>query len=158
MVELRSLSAEDSIGVRKWWLEHWGGEIVIVHGETFQPDQLDGFVAVENNQWVGLVTYIIRRGECEILSLDSLQERRGIGTRLTQSVIQNAREAGCRRVHLTTTNDNLNALKFYQKMGFVLSVLRRNAMDETRKVKQGIPLIGENGIPLRDEIELEFIL
>jgi GNAT superfamily N-acetyltransferase len=158
MVELRPLSTEDVPGVRQWWLEHWGGEMVIAHGETFQPDQLDGFAAVEENQWAGLVTYIIRQGECEILSLDSLQEQRGTGTRLMQSVIQKAREAGCRRVHLTTTNDHLNALKFYQKMGFVLSALRRNAMQETRKAKPGIPLIGENGIPLRDEIELEFIL
>jgi hypothetical protein len=75
-----------------------------------------------------------------------------------QSVIKAARDAGCSRVRVTTTNDDLNALKFYQKMGFALVALRRNAMDETRKVKPRVPLIGMNGIPLRDEIELEFLL
>jgi GNAT superfamily N-acetyltransferase len=158
MVEYRPLSAKDIPGVRQWWVEHWGGEIIIVHGETFHPDALAGFVAQEDGQWVGLVTYRIDRQECEIMSLDSLREGKGTGTRLMQSAIQAAREAGCSRVRVTTTNDDLNALKFYQKMGFALVALRRNAMDETRKVKPLVPLIGMNGIPLRDEIELEFLL
>jgi ribosomal protein S18 acetylase RimI-like enzyme len=158
MVELRPLSTEDVPGVCQWWLEHWGGDTMVVHGEVFRPDSLDGFVALEEDRWVGLVTFRIHQGECEILSLDSLQEQRGTGTRLMQSVIEEARGAGCRRVRLTTTNDNLNALKFYQKRGFALVAIRRNAMDETRRHKPDIPLIGENGIPLRDEIEIEFLL
>ena len=61
-------------------------------------------------------------------------------------------------MHLSTTNDNLRALGFYQKRGFQLCALRVNAMEEARKLKPGIPLIGEHGIPLRDEIELEIML
>jgi ribosomal protein S18 acetylase RimI-like enzyme len=64
-------------------------------------------------------------------------------------------QAGCRRVWLITTNDNLEALGFYQKRGFVLAALHRNAMAETRRFKPNIPLIGMGGIPLRDELELE---
>lgn len=144
--------------MRQWWMEHWGGDTMMVHGEIFRPDPLDGFIALEDGQWVGLVTFRIDQQDCEVLSLDSLQEQRGIGTALMQKVIQEARGAGCRHVSLTTTNDNLNALKFYQKLGFALVAIRRNAMDETRRHKPGIPLIGENGIPLRDEIGLEFLL
>jgi ribosomal protein S18 acetylase RimI-like enzyme len=158
MVEYRPLSTEDIPGVRRWWREHWSGETMVVHGEVFRPDPLSGFVALEGNRWVGLVTYRMHQGECEIMSLDSLQEQKGIGTRLMQNVIEESRRVGCRRVRLTTTNDNLNALKFYQKRGFALVTIRRNALDETRKIKPGIPLIGMNGIPLRDEIELEFLL
>ena len=69
-----------------------------------------------------------------------------------------ARERGCRRLFLITTNDNLRALAFYQKRGFELAALRRGALNESRKLKPSIPLIGENGIPLRDEIELEMSL
>ena len=64
----------------------------------------------------------------------------------------------CRRIFLITTNDNLNALGFYQKRGFELVKINRGALNETRKLKPNIPLIGENNIPLRDEIELEMIL
>jgi ribosomal protein S18 acetylase RimI-like enzyme len=68
-----------------------------------------------------------------------------------------AKRSGCRRLRLTTTNDNLNALRFYQKVGFILAALRPNAIEKTRKLKP-IPMLGENGIPIRDEIELELML
>jgi hypothetical protein len=59
---------------------------------------------------------------------------------------------------LSTTNDNLHALGFYQKRGFELATFRRGAVNESRKIKPGIPRVGENGILLRDEIELEMLL
>ena len=96
--------------------------------------------------------------DCEIVSIDSLRENEGIGTALIEKVVEEAKANQCRRVHLTTTNDNLRGLGFYQKRGFQLCALRVNAMEEARKLKPEIPLIGENGIPLRDEIELEILL
>jgi hypothetical protein len=64
--------------------------------------------------------------------------------------------ANCKR--LITTNDNLNALRFYQKRGLALVAVHRNALEESRRIKPEIPLIGSDGIPLRDEIELEIML
>jgi ribosomal protein S18 acetylase RimI-like enzyme len=55
-------------------------------------------------------------------------------------------------------NDNLHALRFYQKRGFVLVALHRNALEASRKLKPEIPLVGIDGIPIRDEIELELVL
>jgi hypothetical protein len=52
----------------------------------------------------------------------------------------------------------MNALRFYQKRGFVLVALHRNALELSRKLKPEISLIGNAGIPLRDEIELEIML
>jgi ribosomal protein S18 acetylase RimI-like enzyme len=93
-----------------------------------------------------------------VTSLDGLREGQGIGTKLLRKVIEEARTRKCRRVFLITTNDNLYALGFYQRRDFELVAIRRNAMDETRKLKPDILLIGMNRIPLRDEIELEMIL
>ncbi|MFP3471139.1 GNAT family N-acetyltransferase, partial [Micrococcus sp. SIMBA_144] len=63
--------------------------------------------------------------------------------------------SGCSRITLITTNDNLAALKFYQKRGFVMTAIHRNAVEKARKIKPEIPLIGNDGIPIRDEIQLE---
>jgi hypothetical protein len=52
----------------------------------------------------------------------------------------------------------MNALRFYQKRGFVLVAVHRNALEQSRKLKPEIPLIGDDEIPLRDEIELEMML
>jgi hypothetical protein len=69
-----------------------------------------------------------------------------------------ARKKGCRRLTLITTNDNLHALGFYQRRGFELAGIQRGAIGRARELKPSIPLIGQNNIPLRDEIELELPL
>jgi ribosomal protein S18 acetylase RimI-like enzyme len=56
---------------------------------------------------------------------------------------------------LITTNDNLQALKFYQKRGFRLMEICQNAVEEARKIKPEIPKVGYYGIPIVDEILLE---
>jgi GNAT superfamily N-acetyltransferase len=155
LTPLRRLTPDDLPRLRQFWQEHWGGDEMIVHGEIFRSAQMDGFVTED---WAGVVTYSIQGDQCEIMSIDSLREGQGIGTALIDKVVGVARQRGCRRVFLTTTNDNLPALGFYQKRGFELAVLRRGAVNESRKIKPGIPLSGVYGIPLRDEIELEMSL
>jgi ribosomal protein S18 acetylase RimI-like enzyme len=118
-------------------------------------DQLPGFIAWNGQEVAGLVTYSIREQHCEIVSLDSLQEGKGIGTLLLQAVERLAQRHGLERVWLITTNDNLHALRFYQKRGYELVQIYRNAVAKARKIKPEIPLIGHDGIPIRDEIELE---
>jgi len=96
-------------------------------------------------------------GDCEVVSLDSLRPCAGIGTSLIDAVKTAAAESGCGRLWLVTTNDNMNALRFYQKRGFVMVKINRNAIEFARSLKP-VPLVGAEGIPLRDEIELEMIL
>jgi GNAT superfamily N-acetyltransferase len=93
---------------------------------------------------------------CEIVTLNSLVE--GVGTVLLSAVRTVAMSSKCRRVWLITTNDNLHALRFYQRNGFSLVALHRNALDLSRRLKPEIPLTGQDGIPLRDELELEVLL
>jgi ribosomal protein S18 acetylase RimI-like enzyme len=157
-MDIRSLTAEDLPRLREYWKQHWGDEFVVAHGVIYQPDTLDGFIAVENDEWVGEITYAISGTDCEIVSFDSLLEGMGVGTRLIHAVVDEARKQNCRRVFLITTNDNLHALGFYQRRGFELARIHRHALDETRRLKPSVPLIGMNNIPLRDEIELEMVL
>jgi ribosomal protein S18 acetylase RimI-like enzyme len=136
-------------------MEHWGGEEMITRGNIYRPEQLEGFVIEDGDQWIGLLTFLIKDGECEITSLDSLREGMGAGSRLIDQAVDESRSRGCKRLFLITTNDNLNALGFYQKRGFEIVAVYRGAVNESRKIKPGIPLVGYNNIPLRDEIELE---
>ena len=155
MKAIRPLTKKDLPRLIEFWEDHWGGEEMIVHGEIFRPDQLSGFTTED---WSGVLTYFIKDDSCEIISLNSLKQKRGIGTALIDEAIHAARTHHCRRLFLVTTNDNLHALGFYQRRGFGLAAIRRGAVDEARKIKPGIPLIGMNHIPLRDEIELEMTL
>ena len=158
-MNIRRLTLEDLPRLRQSWQENWGDEFVVAHGVIYHLENLDGFIAVEGEEWVGEITFAFLENDCEIVSLDSRREGQGIGTALMNAVVEEVRATkNCRRIFLVTTNDNLNALGFYQKRGFELVRINRGALNDTRKLKPNIPLIGENNIPLRDEIELEMIL
>lgn len=158
MISIHRITAADIPRLRQFWEKQWSGDFVLAHGTTFHPENVSGFIALDDNEWIGLITYTFLETDCEIVSVDSLRENMGIGASLVEKVVEEARANQCRRVHLTTTNDNLRALGFYQKRGFKLLALRPGVMEETRKLKPGIPLTGENGIPIQDEIDLEMIL
>ena len=153
-VTIRELAGADGEWVKRIFVEHWGADFVVVHGAAFRADNLPGFIAEQDGERTGLITHHLAEGECEIVSLNSLREGRGTGTALLDAVETAARDAGCTRLWLVTTNDNLDALRFYQKRGFVLVAVHPNAVDAARRIKP-IPATGCHGIPIRDEIELE---
>jgi ribosomal protein S18 acetylase RimI-like enzyme len=107
---------------------------------------------------VGLITYEIVGDRCEIITLNSLAEGKGVGSALINAVRKIAIKAKCKRLWLITTNDNTAALRFWQKRGFKISAFHRNAVEQSRQLKPEIPLTGNNGIPIRDEIELDMVL
>jgi ribosomal protein S18 acetylase RimI-like enzyme len=155
---IRPLTPADVNWVSRFILNHWGADFVVAHGVSYQPHTLPGFAAFEGDEPVGLLTYHIENGDCEVVTIDSVRSGQGIGSALIDAVQGAARRAGCKRLWLITTNDNLNALSFYQKRGFELVAVHRGAVNKSRELKPQISLIGEHGIPLRDEIELEMKL
>jgi ribosomal protein S18 acetylase RimI-like enzyme len=138
------------------WLvaELWGSEIVAVHGTSLRPAELGGFIAERSGRVAGLLTYQLVGNSLEIVTLNAIDRRAGIGTMLIEAAVGQARLTGCREIRLTTTNDNIDALRFYQRRGFRLAELRSGAVDQSRRRKPEIPRVGDYGIPLRDEIDL----
>jgi GNAT superfamily N-acetyltransferase len=124
----------------------------------WHPAELPGFAAFDGDECVGLVTYELDGPACEVVTIDALREGEGVGTALLKAVEDAAREAGCERVQLLTTNNNLRALAFYQKRGFRLVGLVPGAIDEERKLKPSISLVDAHGLPIRDELHLELRL
>ncbi len=157
-MDIKTISSENREQINNFIRSHWFSTVMVVRGELFDMTILDGFVVYEGEKIIGLVTYKISGTECEIMSLDSLMERQGIGTALINKVIEAARENKCIKIKLITTNDNINALRFYQKLGFDMAKLYHNALDISRKLKPTIPLIGDFDIPVKHEIEFEMDL
>lgn len=152
-MQMQKITAETRQKVNEFIMEHWFSTEMVVRGEVVDMTALDGFILIEEDKIIGLVTYRFGRSECEIMSLDSLIEHKGYGTALVDAVIGEARGQGCSRIKLITTNDNINALRFYQKRGFDMAHLYHNALENSRRLKPSIPLIGENDIPIKHEIE-----
>ncbi len=144
--------------VKALWEQNWHGDFIVTRGRVHRLDDVSGFVAEKENAHAALIIYRTDRQEMEIVSIDSRFERQGIGTALVARAVETGKQASVKRIMAITTNDNLNALGFWQKRGFCLTAVYPRALEATRRLKPGITLVGENGIPLRDEIELEMRL
>jgi GNAT superfamily N-acetyltransferase len=153
-VAIRPVAENDRPTVEWLTAQLWGSAEVVVHGGVFYPANLPGFIAERAGRIAGLVTFEVRQGVLEIATLNALDLYQGIGTLLVEAVRAEARRLGCRHVALTTTNDNIGALRFYQRRGFRLAAVRPGAVDRARQRKPEIPRTGDFGIPLRDEIDL----
>ena len=168
---IRPLERADREWVAHFLDERWGTTQIVSRGKAVYGHLLPGFMAERGAEGeaeeikeespaenIGLITVHISENDCEITTLDSLDEAMGVGSALVEAVEEWAREAGITRLWLVTTNDNLEALKFWQKRGYELVSVHRNAIADARRIKPQIPITGLNGITIRDEIELEKII
>jgi ribosomal protein S18 acetylase RimI-like enzyme len=157
-VTIRPTTSSDLSWVRAELMRHWLTPAIASRDVVFQADALPGLIAEAQHRPVGLLTYHAAPEEWEVVTLSVTEEGRGIGGALLAHAADLARAAGAGRIFLTTSNDNLNALGFYQKRGWRLVAIHRGAMDRARLAKPALPAVGMNGIPMHDEIELELRL
>jgi GNAT superfamily N-acetyltransferase len=156
MLRLAPPSGEsDRAWLADLWRDEWAGETMVSRGRLLALPDLHALIAWDGEARVGAATYDLRDGACELTSLNASPSGRGIGTALLAAAEAAAREAGCRRLRIITTNDNVDALRFYQRRGYRLVAMYPNSLEEARALKPAIPAIGAHGIPLRDELELE---
>lgn len=128
-------------------------------GRIELPLDHPALVAERDGQLAGVLTYVVADGQCEILTLHAAERWQGVGSGLVATVERLASERGCRRLWVLTTNDNVDALRFYQRRGFRLAKLNAGAVDRARAtLKPEIPTHGLHGIPIRDEVVLEKVL
>jgi ribosomal protein S18 acetylase RimI-like enzyme len=157
-ISIRAASQSDHSWIEYFYRDRWGSSRVVSRGVMHDVPQLPGLIAWRSGGRIGLLTYQIVEKEFEIVTLDSLEEKVGTGTMLISKAVNIARKSSCNRVWLITTNDNMPALRFYQKRGFHIIAIHRNALERSRQLKPEIPQTGLFGIPLRNEIELEMPL
>lgn len=149
---------EDSPLIVSFITKSWGSQMSVSKGKILNIADLPGFICKKDKDIQGLITYHIDGKNCEIVTLNSLINNRGLATQLINKVIDKAKINNCERVWLITSNDNAKAIRFYQKRGFEWIGFYKNSMDESRKLKPEIPELGNDNIPIKHEIEFEIIL
>ena len=137
---------------------HFGSARIVSRGVLHDASSLSGLVALRDLQPVGLLLYRLDAGDCELVLLVSVQPCQGVGTALLQACHNRAVEAGCQRLWLVTTNDNLHAQDFYTARGLRQSAVYLGAVRQSRQLKPEIPLFGQDGTLIEDEIEFELPL
>jgi ribosomal protein S18 acetylase RimI-like enzyme len=159
MIDVRPLTENDRAWAVQVEAESWSTPVVARLGELVDPTQLPGYIALLDGQRAGLASYAVRGNECELVTIRSLREGRGVGRALLDAVRDAAIEAGCTRLWLITTNNNLRALELYQRWGMEIVAFHRHAVTEARRhLKPSIPERDAQGIQMAHELELELRL
>jgi len=152
---IRPSVAADTKWIIDFLRERWGASTIVVHGEVIDAARLQALIAEPLR---GLATYRRIGGDAELVTLDATPPGRGTGTALIETLTKRLRGEGCARLWLTMTNGNLSGLQFYLRRGFRLIAVRPGAVDRARELKPSIPLLGEHGIPIHDELDLCCVL
>ncbi len=134
--------------------QEWGLPVVSISG-AHDPTRLPGFVAVNRRQLVGAVTYRITDQECEIVTLNSLRRSAGVGSALLGAVKVVADRNGL-RLWLITTDDNLNAIRFYEGRGMSRRAVHPNFVESVRDHKPRVVGSTDGQPSYRDAIEFSY--
>lgn len=157
-INVRPATGDDSERVAAALASSWGSTVAVAHGTVYELTELPTLVAEHAGELVGVLTYLLDGTALEVISIDAIDRRRGVGSALLAAAAEVAREHGCARLWLLTTNDNLDALRFYQRRGMRIVGVTPGAVTQSRQLKPAIPEVGEYGIPIRDEITLELTI
>ncbi len=160
-LDVRDFEARDRDWARGLIADHQGGDHRVARlGELLDPLQQEGIVAELDGRRVGLLTVHEGGRGLEVLTLHSEERGVGAGTRLLETALRVAAASDAPRMWLVTTNDNLDAINWYLRRGMAVTAVHRGAVDlDRRTLKPDLPERNpDNGIPIRDLVELELDL
>ncbi len=148
--ELRS--EEEREGIRRLVGRFWGEEDQLTFDRGFTVAELPGYVAKVEDTIVGFVSFAETDGAIIVVALGVLPrfQGSGVGKRLVEEVENCARRRGKERLLVSTSNDDLPALAFYQSLGFQIFEVKPDIIAE----KHGSLMKGIGGLPVRDELRL----
>jgi GNAT superfamily N-acetyltransferase len=133
------------------WKRAWGGHIIWAAGKAHDLRELPTLLASWQGRRAGAVSYRVAGYTGEIVSLNAYPRRRGVGRALLLAAEKELENAGARLSWLITSNDNVDAVVFYQRLGYRLLAVHPGAIDRARLQKPAIPRTGHYGIELHDE-------
>jgi len=142
--------------VRKLVQQFWGEEEQLAFGRTFIVAELPAYAAKSENIIIGFVSYVGLNDAIVIVASGILPKYQstGVGRSLVEKVEAEAKRLLKKKLLVSTSNDDLPALAFYQLLGFQIYEVKPNVIAE----KHGTVLKGIGGLPLRDELRLQKIL
>lgn len=157
-LDVRDLEPADHDWARRLIGAHQGGDHRVARlGELLDPTEQEGIVAELDGRPVGLLTAHETDRGLEVLTLHSEIGGVGAGTRLLETALRVAEASHAPRLWLMTTNDNIDAIRWFLRRGLTVAAVHAGAVDADRAtIKRTIPTVNPvNGLPIRDLVELQ---
>ena len=130
---------------------------IVAFGQVIDLDAIPTIVADMEGELGGALAYRLVDGGLHVVALatEPMWQRSGVGGYLVAEVELMARRQRIPRVIVSTTNDNLPALYFYQRRGYYVTEWIPHGV---AKHARNASLVGFSGIPIRDEVRMEKLL
>lgn len=154
-VRVEKARASDEPFVRQVLASQWNTRRVWARGSSHDPFTLPTVIARREGRPVGMAVFTTAKHEFEIVALGVIERGAAVAPMLLDAVEDEARAAGASKVFITAPNCATEALAFLQRRGFAVTTVRRGQMDWYRQSEPGIPKVAPNGVPIRDEFEVE---
>ncbi len=124
----------------------------VTFGETVVLDNAEALIADMQGEIGGALAWRVDDATFRILALatDPMWQRAGVGGYLLAEAELLARKKRVAHMLVTTTNDNLPALYFYQRHGYRITAVVLDSLTPSADRRPA----GFGGIPVRDEIRL----
>jgi ribosomal protein S18 acetylase RimI-like enzyme len=150
----REASPEDQAVAVELFRRDFGRTSIASFGHVIPLSEASTIVAEMKGDISGALAWKRRDDALQIVALatDPMWQRSGVGAYLLAEAELVARRTGAQRVVLATTNDNLPALYFYQRRGYRITEVVRDAWRDNAELTLGV---GFADIPVRDELRLE---
>jgi len=134
----------------------WGEQEQLSFDRKIMVAELPAYVAKVENNIIGFISFTEADDTVIIVALGMLPQYQsaGVGRSLIEKVEGEAKRMLKKRLLVSTSNDDLPALAFYQSLGFQIYEVKPNVIAE----KHGEILEGIGGLPVRDELRLQKIL
>lgn len=156
MINFSDINNLNKEKIRNIIIKNWGSDQMITRGKAYNLLEHKGIIANdEESEILGILIYRIEGKECEILLLESFKSGVGVGSKLIEEVRKRCELERVKRLWLITSNDNTYSMKFYQKRGFDMVAVHKDAIKEARKREPSIPFNGVDDIEIKHEVEFE---
>jgi ribosomal protein S18 acetylase RimI-like enzyme len=147
---------EEKKVIQEFVKRFWGEEEQLTFDRKFAVASLPAYVAKVDNSIIGFISFAEVGDAMIIVALGVLPEYQsaGVGKSLVRKIEDDSKKLKKRKLMVSTSNDDLPALAFYQSNGFQIYEVKPNVIAE----KHGMILKGIGGLPIRDELRLQKLL
>ncbi len=154
MVYIIEMDQLEESQLKSFFNHYWHDDCMVVSSGVYHLSKLPGLLCVVEEEIYGALTYTVRNSVIEIISINNVKGIKGVGSKLLKALELKAQESSVKEIQVITTNDNLRALGFFQKYGYELEKIMKNVVNDARRIKPTIPLVGDQLIPIKHEILL----
>jgi ribosomal protein S18 acetylase RimI-like enzyme len=132
-IEIRAAREDDAGWIVGAARDVLGSEYQVHSQRQFVITDVDVLIAERSAEPIGFLAWELQDDTCETLAIACTRRGEGAGTALMAALHGLAARRGCKHAKVVTTDTNVGARRFYERLGYEVVAIRAGAVDECRR-------------------------